>query len=92
MKNMIGYPDHHKTGGQDRSTEQEADMLWKVIAGVLTFEWRIYMPEALHNQVISLFHHNPGSGHFGDLRTAELVYRDGYWLSLDTTIRKYVTG
>jgi hypothetical protein len=67
-------------------------MQWKVIAGALTFEGRIYVPETLRNQVISLFHDNPQSGHFGALRTAELVSRDIYWLGLDTTVRKYVAG
>ena len=67
-------------------------MQWKVIAGALTYGVRIYVPEALRYQVISLFHDNPESGHFGALRTAELVPRDFYWLGIDTTVRKYVAG
>jgi len=90
MKNKIGYPGLPK--GQDGSTDKEADMQWKVIAGALTFEGRIYVPETLRNQVISLFHDNPESGHFGALRTAELVSRDFYCLGLDTTVLKYVAG
>ena len=50
------------------------------------------MPESLRNQVISLFHDHPESGHFGALRTAELLSRDFYWLGLDTTVRKYIAG
>jgi hypothetical protein len=76
MKNKIGYPG--LPNGQDGSTDKEADMQWKVIAGALTFEGRIYVPETLRNQVISLFHDNPESGYFGALRTAELVSRDFY--------------
>jgi len=72
--------------------DKEVDMQWKVIAGALTFDGRIYVPEALRNQVISLFHDNPECGHFGALRTAELVSRDFYWLELDTTVQKYVAG
>jgi len=48
-------------------------MQWKVIAGALTFDGRIYVRETLRNQVISIFHGNPDSGLFGVLRTAELV-------------------
>jgi len=53
--------------------DKDTGMHWKVSAGALTFEGRIYVPEALRNQVISLLHDNPESGHFGMPRTAELV-------------------
>ena len=82
----------NKIGGQDGSKDKDTGMQWKVSAGALTFEGRIYVPEALRNEVISLFHDNPESGHFGALRTAELVSRDFYWLGLDTTVQKYVAG
>jgi hypothetical protein len=84
MKNEIGR--------QDGSKDKDTGMLWEVSTGALTFEGRIYVPEALRNQVISLFHENPESGHYGALRTAELGSRDLYWLGLDTTVRKYVAG
>ena len=83
MKNKIGFP--VLSNGQDGSTDKEADMQWKGIAGALTCEGRIYVPETLRNQVISLFHDNAESGHFGARRTAELVSRDFYWLGLDST-------
>jgi len=92
MKNKISNPDQAKTGGQDGSMYKEADMQWKVIAGALTIEGRIYMPDALRNQVISLFHDNCESGHFVALTPAELVSRDFYRLGLDTTVQKYVAG
>jgi hypothetical protein len=57
----------NKIGGQDGSKDQDTDMQMKVIAGALTFEGRIYVPEALRNQVISLSHNNPEFGHFGAL-------------------------
>jgi hypothetical protein len=82
----------NKIGGQDGSKDKDTDMQWKVGTGALTFEGRIYLPEALRNQVICLFHDKPESGHFEALRTAELVSRDFYWLRLDTTVRNYVTG
>jgi len=62
----------------------------KVIAGALTLEGRIYVPEALRNEVIILFQNNPESGHLGALWTAKRISRDFHWLGLDTTVRKYV--
>jgi len=82
----------NKIGGQDGSKDKDTEMKWKVSAGALTVEGRISVPEALRNQVISLFHDNPVCGHFGALRTAELGSRDIYWLGLDTTVQKYVAG
>jgi len=60
--------------------EEDSSNEWKVPTGVLTYKGRIYVPkdDLLRNKVISLFHDNPESGHFGDLRTAELVSRDFY--------------
>jgi len=65
---------------------------WRLIAGALNYEGRIYVPEALQSKVISLFHDNPESGHFGALTTAELVSRDFDGPAMDATIRKYVAG
>jgi len=60
--------------------EEDSSDEWKVTTGVLTYEGRIYVPkDDLHsNKVISLYHDNPESGHFGALKTAELVSRDFY--------------
>jgi len=63
---------------------------WRLIARALNYEGRIYVPEALQSKVISLFHDNPESGHFGALKTAELVSRDIHWPAMDATIQKYV--
>ena len=92
MKKKIGYPDLWKTGGEDGYKDKDTDMLLKVSASAVIFEGRIYVPEALCNQVISLFHSTPESGNFGALRTAELISKDIYWLGLDTTMWEYVTG
>jgi len=76
---MVGIPDLSESGGEDGSTDT-GNSQWKVISGALTYEGRIYVPadNALRSQVISLFHDNPESGHFGALRTAEPVSRDFY--------------
>ena len=42
--------------------------------------------------MISLFHDNPESGHFGALKTTELVSRDCYWPAMDSGVRMYVSG
>lgn len=60
--------------------------------GALTYEERIDVLESLRNQLISLFHNNPKSCHFGPLRSAKLVARDCYWVGLDTTVWKCIAG
>jgi hypothetical protein len=67
---------------------------WKVVVRVLTYEGRIYVPatDSLRGKVISLFHDNPESGHFGALKTPELLSRDFYWPAMDSRVRKYVSG
>jgi hypothetical protein len=67
---------------------------WKVIAGVLTNNVRIYVPviNSLRGKVISLIHDIPESGHFAALKTTVLGSRDYYWPVLDSRVRKYVRG
>jgi len=73
---------------------EDSSKEWKVTARALTYEGRIYVPadDTLRSQVISLFHDNTESGHFGALKTAQLVSRDFYWPAMDATVRKYVAG
>jgi hypothetical protein len=87
---MVGSPDLTENGRADGATDSHKN--WKVGSGALTYEGRIYVPEPLRSKVISLFHDNPESGHFGALRTAELVSKDFYWPAIDATVRKYVGG
>jgi len=58
-----------------------AENKWRVIAGRVIYASRIYIPavDSLHSNVISWFHNNPQSSHFGALKTAELVSRDFHW-------------
>ena len=78
----------------EAEAEAEDENQLSVVAGALTYEGRIYVPadDALRGKVISLFHDNPESGHFGALKTAELVSRDFYWPTMDAYITKYVGG
>jgi hypothetical protein len=65
----------------DGSTADESQ--WRSIDEALTYERRIYLPAALHRRVTSLFHDNPESGHFGALKTAEVVSRDSDWPAME---------
>jgi len=67
---------------------------WKVVAGVWTYERGIYVPavDSLCRTVVSLFHNNPESGHFGALKITELVSRDFYWPGMDSHVCEYVSG
>jgi hypothetical protein len=83
--------DHLDVDGTNTTKEGSQ---WKVVAGVLTYEGRIYVPaiDSLRGKVISLFHDIPESGRFGALMTTKLVSRDFYWPVMDSRVRKYVSG
>jgi len=68
--------------------DSETGEQWRRVAEALTDEGRLYVPEAPQSKVKTLFHSNPESGHFGALKTAELVSRDLYWLAMNTTVQK----
>jgi hypothetical protein len=63
--------------GTDTAEEESQS---KVVAGVFTYEGRMYVPmvDSLRGKVISLFHENPEFSHFGALKTTELVSWDVY--------------
>jgi len=65
-----------------------------VIAGILTYDGRIYIPaiDSVHGKVISLFHDNSESGYFGALKSTELICRDFYWPVMDSRVSKYVSS
>ena len=68
---------------------------WKTLEdGSITFKDRIYVPrdKALHGDIISQFHDNPLSGHYGHFKTAEHILRDYWWPSLHHDIKTYVDG
>jgi len=75
----------------DKTDKAGKEGQWNVIAGALTYEERIYVPAVgcVCGKVISLFHDNPQSGHFGALKTTELVSSDFYWPVMDSGVRKY---
>ena len=85
---IVDIPDLQRIDGLEEDSSNE----WKVTTGVLTYEGRIYVPkdDLLRNEVISLVHDNPESGHFGALKTAELVFRDFYWPAMEAILRKSI--
>jgi hypothetical protein len=74
---------------QDAATTEDD---WTVSAGALTHEGRVYVPDSpgLRARVTALHHDNPKSGHFGALKTAELILRNFYWPALPTSVRQYI--
>jgi len=66
----------------------------EVVVGALTYWGRIYVPavNSLHGKLISLFHGNPESSHFGALKTTELVSRHFYWAAMDSHVHSYVSS
>jgi len=48
--------------------------------------------DSLRQKVISLFHDNPESSHFGALKTAERESRVFYLPAMDSHVCKYVSG
>jgi len=74
----------------DVSTADESQ--WRLVDGVMTYERRIYVLTTLHSRLISVFHDNPKSSHFGALKTAKLISRDFYWPAMESEIQKYVAG
>ena len=83
--------DQHMIDGTNTTKEGSQ---WKVVAGVLTYEGRIYVPaiDSLRGKVISLFHDIPESGRFGAFNASELASRDFYWPVMDSRVHKYVSG
>jgi len=80
---MVRLPDLPR---QAADTSKE----WKVTAGALTYEGRIYVlaDDTLRSQVITLLQEKPEYGHFGALKTAKLVSRDFYWPAMKATVWK----
>lgn len=68
--------------GTDTGAEDNA---WKVVAGALTYEGRMYVSavDSLQRTVRSLFFDNPDSSYFRALKTIELVSRNFYWPMMD---------
>jgi hypothetical protein len=90
VRQEAGSEDGHVTGHVTEPISDEHD--WAVSVGALTYERSVYVPEGLRSKVTALHHDSPESGHFGALKTAELVSWNFYWPALPTSVRQYVAG
>lgn len=83
--------DHPASAGPDTAWKKNK---WQVFLGALTCEGRINVPvvDSFRGNVISQFHDNPESDHFGALKTTELASRDFYWAAMDSHIGRYDSG
>jgi len=62
----------------DGTDTMEKETQWEVVVGASTYVGRIHVPavNTLRGKVIRLVPDNPESGHFGALKSTELLTRD----------------
>ena len=65
---------------------------WEEVEGVLQYQRLLYVPEIICSEVISHYHDDHLTGHFGIDKTRELVDRKYYWPSLRKNVENYVRG
>jgi hypothetical protein len=88
LRKLAGSGEDHVIQEAGHVTEPISDEHdWAVSAGALTYEGRVYVLEGLRSKVTALHHDNSESGHFGALKTAELVSRNFYWPALPPSVR-----
>ena len=65
---------------------------WSDHDGVLKYEGRLYIPpvRAIREELLKRYHDDPYAGHFGALRTTELLKRRYHWPSMGDDVATYV--
>ena len=63
---------------------------WNVSGGVLYHGTQAYLPSPSRGEAMRSNHDDPHAGHFGYLRTLELVRRKYYWPGMSRDIKQYV--
>ena len=63
---------------------------YEEIDGVLQHQGLLFVPEAIQTKLISRHHDDPLAGHFGIVKTRELVGWKYYWPSLRKDVESYV--
>ena len=60
--------------------------------GLLLYDGRVYIPEneELKYLLLRTHHDDPVAGHYGEMKTLELVSRDYYWPSLRRFVKRYI--
>jgi len=68
------------------------DEEWRKEDGLMLKEEKVYVPkdEALRVEIIRLHHDMPMGGHGGQLKTAEMVTRNFWWLGVTREVKRYV--
>lgn len=81
-----------ETANDDLITEMAKDKLpgnWTEQDGLYYWNERIYVPKPLRLEVIQRCHDSALAGHYGSLRTTDLVTRTYYWPKLTEDVEAY---
>ena len=62
------------------------------VKGVFQYRGLPYVLEIIRSKVISRYHNNPLTGHFGIDKTRDLVGRKYHWPSLRKNVKIYIRG
>jgi len=65
------------------------DKNFTITDDLLCWKNRIYVPEGIRQRIIQSEHDSKMAGHFGTVRTLELLSNNFYWVNMDRDIRKY---
>jgi hypothetical protein len=62
--------------------------------GLLRYNGAVYVPndQAVRQEIMKINHDDPHGGHFGAVRTTELIRRKYFWPTIATNIKDYVRG
>jgi len=69
--------------------DQHLDRHFTIENDLLCWKKRVYVPEKLRQKKIESEHDSQVTGHFGRVRTLELVSRNFYWVNMERDVRKY---
>ena len=75
-----------------RLSKGDLNKHWSDHDGVLKYEGRLYVPpvRAVREELLKRYHDDPYAGHFGTLRTTELLKRRYHWPGMGDDVAAYV--
>ena len=85
VQKKLAIPNVNVNSGQSSKS-------WLEIKGVLHYDNKPYIPEALRTDILEKNHDNPLAGHFGFERTLKFLSRKYYRSKMRVDIKKYVQG
>jgi hypothetical protein len=83
-----GYAQVVQNTLREQAPEEESP--WEEVDGLLYYNGRVYVPDALRTEVKKHHHDIPLAGHMGQRRTQELVQRKFFWPQMRKDIDSYV--